>query len=207
MRLQSGNTFDGLNFDWLVFNKVLLFSFQLDSEAFSHLRVTAHNYDEVDNLTLDRNDLDSLHSEKLLQMTLKVSFSAAGNRLDSISYDFSQRLVKTTNVVRLGDNPWKCTCESQIADLNLLSKIIDRRRVVCGPTSEKRLAYRRIDDLDPRELCPPEEKSGEMFHELFLRALCVLFAFLIVLVLTKLAYDYYIYRTKGQLPWIVLKMP
>jgi len=34
-----------------------------------------------------------------------------------ISYDFSQRLVKTTHNVELSDNPWICSCSSQITDL------------------------------------------------------------------------------------------
>ena len=34
-----------------------------------------------------------------------------------ISYDFSQRLVKTTSVIELSDNPWICSCTSQITDL------------------------------------------------------------------------------------------
>ena len=63
----------------------------------------------------------------------------------------------------------------------------------------------QINDLSPDLLCPPET-TGET-QELILQMLCVIFAFLIVVVLTKFTWDYYIYRTRGQLPWIVLKMP
>ena len=58
--------------------------FQLDSEAFSILRVEDHNYDEVDNLTLDNNLLEYL-PEKLLEMKLGLSFSAKHNKLTSVS--------------------------------------------------------------------------------------------------------------------------
>ena len=58
--------------------------FQLDSEAFSILRVSDHNYDEVDNLTLDSNQLETL-PEKLLEMKLGLSFSAKHNKLTSVS--------------------------------------------------------------------------------------------------------------------------
>ena len=63
----------------------------------------------------------------------------------------------------------------------------------------------QIDQLNPEVLCPPES-TGEL-EEFFLQLLCLLFAFLIVLILAKLGYDYWNYRTKGQLPWLVLRMP
>ena len=59
--------------------------------------------------------------------------------------------------------------------------------------------------LNQEVLCPPES-NGEV-EELFLRLLCLVLAVLIVAVLSKLAYDYWVYRTRGQLPWAALKMP
>ncbi len=102
------------------------------------LRVQEHNYDEVDNLTLDNNSLESL-SEKLLDIKLGLGFSARQNKLTSVRglqkqasshalisiilssaqlpYDFSQHLLKSTSVIHLAHNPWKCACRSQITDL------------------------------------------------------------------------------------------
>jgi hypothetical protein len=62
-----------------------------------------------------------------------------------------------------------------------------------------------VVELNEELLCPPET-TGEG-QELLLQMLCGLLAVLIVVTLTKLAYDYWVYRTRGQLPWIVLKMP
>ena len=59
------------------------FVFQLNSDAFGILKVSEHNYDEVDNLTLDNNLLESF-PEKLLDMKLKLSFSAKSNQLTSV---------------------------------------------------------------------------------------------------------------------------
>jgi len=42
------------------------------------------------------------------------------DRLDislQISYDFSQHLLKSTNIIELSENPWVCSCSSQITDL------------------------------------------------------------------------------------------
>jgi Leucine-rich repeat (LRR) protein len=116
---------------------------KLDSQAFSILKVDEHNYDEVDNLTLDNNRLVTL-PEKLLEMKLGLSFSAKKNKLTSIPYDFSQRLVKTTAVIRLSNNPWKCTCRSQITDLNLIDKIRDKSEMFCGPGSGLELEKKQV---------------------------------------------------------------
>ena len=60
-----------------------LFLLQLDENSFSGLKVKEHHYDEVNNLTLDSNLLQSL-PEKLLDMKLKVAFSARNNNLTSV---------------------------------------------------------------------------------------------------------------------------
>ena len=63
----------------------------------------------------------------------------------------------------------------------------------------------QIIDILPEELCPPEG-TGES-QELLLKLLCGVLSISIVVVLTKLGYDYTIYRRRGQLPWLALKMP
>ena len=88
---------------------------------------------------------------------------------------------------------------------NLLAKVKDKRDLRCGPGSADILLRKKIADLDPALLCPPESTGDH--REAFLQSLCVLLAALILAVLAKLAYDYWAYRTKGQLPWLVLKMP
>ena len=60
----------------------------------------------------------------------------------------------------------------------------------------------QIYELDPEVLCPPEGNE-----ELLLQLLCCLLAVALVLVLSKLGYDYSVYRRRGQLPWLALKMP
>lgn len=69
-----------LDFNKVVFNFPIL---QLSSQSFTLLKVQDHHYDEVDNLTLDSNLMDSLH-EKLLEMKLKLAFSARDNQLTTV---------------------------------------------------------------------------------------------------------------------------
>ena len=44
-------------------------------------------------------------------------------------------------------------------------------------------------------------------REAVLKALCGILAFLILVTITKLLYDYWNYRKRGKLPWIVYRMP
>ena len=62
----------------------------------------------------------------------------------------------------------------------------------------------QIDSLDPEELCPPGS-NGE-FQEMMMWLLCGLLLILIILVLLNLAHSAHKYRTRGQLPWLALKM-
>eukprot|EP00096_Caligus_rogercresseyi_P007072 TRINITY_DN2441_c0_g1_i1.p1 TRINITY_DN2441_c0_g1~~TRINITY_DN2441_c0_g1_i1.p1 ORF type:complete len:502 (-),score=79.63 TRINITY_DN2441_c0_g1_i1:100-1605(-) len=176
----------------------------INGSAFEGLKVIEQNYDEVDNLTINDNKLESL-PEKILEMRLGLSFSARNNKLKTISYDMSQRLVRTTTVVELSGNPWRCSCRSQITDVILIEKVRDKTHLVCGPDSDGQLQNEKIMSLNPQILCAPTP-SGEI-QETFLKLLCVLFSILIVIVFAKLGYDYWVYRTRGQLPWLVLKMP
>ena len=112
---------------------------------------------------------------------------------------------------------------------NLLEKVQDKSYLQCGPGSdpaelEKKLVCLQIidllpfdseplviidysfqiDSLDPEELCPPGS-NGE-FQEMMMWLLCGLLLILIILVLLNLAHSAHKYRTRGQLPWLALKM-
>jgi len=172
---------------------------QLNDSAFTSLNVKEHHYKDVENLDLSGNRLENL-SDKLLKMNLRIRFSATNNRLTSISYDVSQRLMKKTNVLELSNNPWKCTCSSEINDRNLLEKVTDKKNLTCGPSSDVDLAEKRIVSIDPEVLCPPMS-NGEA-KELWLQILCALFAFGILVLILNLIYDCRNYNNHGQLPRI-----
>ena len=60
-------------------------------------------------------------------------------------------------------------------------------------------------EVDSNILCPCSEKADG--KELILQAVCGVLAFLIVVTLSKLLYDYLNYTKLGKLPWIVYRMP
>jgi len=169
----------------------------LDDSAFSSLNVRDDHYENVEELNLSDNKLENL-SDKLLKMNLRLSFRAKNNRLTSISYDVSQRLMKKTHVLELSNNPWKCTCSSEITQRNLLQKVTDKSLLTCGEGSDVDLAEKNIDSINPEVLCPPSS-NGEA-QELWLQLLCAILAFMILLVALNLAYDCNNYNNRGQLP-------
>lgn len=108
-----------------------------------------------------------------------------------------------------------------------MAKLDDKDEITCGPESPMPLRNKQVRSfvfknrsilrnicqshlfqiisLDQNILCPPEENGKAT--ELLLQLLCCLLSILIILVLAKLGYDYSIYRRRGQLPWLALKMP
>jgi len=179
---------------------------ELNDEAFTSLDVKEKHYDGVEDLTLDGNKLEDLKKieKNLLNIPLGMRFSARNNRLTSIPYDLSQRFIKNTDQVFLSHNPWRCTCNSEINNRNLLEKVKaeDRQLLSCGSQSDADLVDTRIVDINPEVLCPPTS-NGE-YQEILLQMLCVFLALMIVLVISKLIYDIRMYRTRGQLPWLAL---
>ena len=59
----------------------------------------------------------------------------------------------------------------------------------------------QLVDISSSVLCPRSEKAEG--REAVLRAL----TFLIILTISKLLYNYWNYRHRGKLPWIVYRMP
>ena len=58
---------------------------QINDTAFDSLDVKRDHYDEVENLTLDGNNLKQL-PEKLLEMNLGMRFSAKNNKITSVIF-------------------------------------------------------------------------------------------------------------------------
>jgi len=179
---------------------------QLSQESYDMLDVVSQNYLEITSLILSHNNINYIGT-KLLKMKLHRSFKADHNALTEIPYDFSLLLQKYDhNQISLGSNPWHCTCNAEITDSSLLEKVQDLMSVSCGAGSvPDSIVGRKLMDIDSSILCPRSEKAEE--KERVLQAVCGVLAFLIVVTLSKLLYDYWNYTKRGKLPWIVYRMP
>ena len=89
---------------------------------------------------------------------------------------------------------------------SLQRKVKDLWAVVCSEGSvPEAIVGRRLTEVDHALLCPPSEKEEQ--KQMVMKAICVVLATLIVVIMTKLLYDWWEYRTRGKLPCIVYRMP
>lgn len=107
----------------------------------------------------------------------------------------------------LSNNPWRCECIFSMRFQNLLRKyhaiIVDSANVTCKYTEGADNFRSSVLALTRGDVCIVPSQ----YHIQPLDLLNAVLASLIVLILAKLAYDYYYYRKFGRLPWIVTKMP
>ena len=63
----------------------------------------------------------------------------------------------------------------------------------------------QLVEVSSSVLCPRSERAAE--REVILKVVCAILSCLIILTISKLLYDYWNYRQRGKLPWIVYRMP
>jgi len=179
---------------------------KLTQDSYDMLDMSRQNYLEITSLILSHNNIESLGT-KLLGLKLHRSFRADHNLLTDIPFDFSLLLQKyDQNAISLGSNPWVCTCNAEITGTSLQEKIHDVNDIVCADGSvPDTIVGRKLLDVSYSVLCPRSQKAEE--RELVLKVVCGILTFLIILTISKLLYDYWNYRQRGKLPWIVYRMP
>lgn len=126
----------------------------------------------------------------------------------------------------LGANPWTCNCEFTPRFQHLLIKyqsvIRDQHEIKCKETENDDHSLMHVSnpisltwqfhnnhtqkfqvmELTKGDICYEPENTVNP-----LDILSGILAFLILLVLGKLCYDYWHFKRTGKLPWIVAKMP
>ncbi|KAH8394895.1 hypothetical protein KR222_008859, partial [Zaprionus bogoriensis] len=113
------------------------------------------------------------------------------------------------NLLLLARNPWHCTCKFGMRLRELLTKykdiVRDAWNVSCTYMQDDELRLAKVLSLTRQDMCNIPAADDMRIHPLdWLNAVL---ASLIILILGKLAYDYYFYRYHGRVPWIVMKMP
>ncbi|KAJ6649368.1 Protein singed wings 2, partial [Pseudolycoriella hygida] len=172
-------------------------------------------YKQVQDIYLDHNDIhsiDILESDRGTDDWLQTFriFSLKGNRLTKLPvYILDNALESNHHAARLylSLNPWRCDCIFTLRFQDLLIKfggiIKDATNVTCKYIEGDDNFGVRVLALKTTDVC-------KFLEEPKIQPLDLLNGFLgslIVLVLGKLAYDYYHYRKSGRLPWIVTKLP
>lgn len=103
-------------------------------------------------------------------------------------------------------NPWLCNCKFTPKFQRLMAKyefIRDARNITCRHEEHNLLSGIKVQLLTKHDLCQAHDDQQILIIDI---VNCIL-AVLIIIILSKLTYDYIQYRHYGRVPWIVTKMP
>ncbi|XP_017836021.1 protein singed wings 2 isoform X1 [Drosophila busckii] len=139
-------------------------------------------------------------------------FNLRGNRLRKLQvYALDNALNENENVnlLLLSKNPWHCNCKFGMRLRELLTKykdiVRDAWNVSCTYMQDDELRLSKVLMLSRQDICNIGAENETRIH--YLDWLNGVMASLIILILGKLAYDYYFYKYHNRVPWIVLKLP
>ncbi|SPP73267.1 protein singed wings 2 [Drosophila guanche] len=139
-------------------------------------------------------------------------FNLRGNNLRKLhvyALDNALNDNENANLLLLSKNPWHCTCKFGMRLRELLNKyrdiVRDAWNVTCTYMQEDELRLAKVLSLSRQDMCNVSAESGSQIHPI--DWLNGVLASLILLILGKLAYDYYHYKYYNRVPWIVMKMP
>ncbi|BES92857.1 leucine rich repeat [Nesidiocoris tenuis] len=133
-----------------------------------------------------------------------------GNNLTTLpTYAFDNAFEKNSNIlaVYLENNSWVCDCSFTPKFQDLLKKhrriIYDWERIRCAESNHDLNSYKVIKDLPLVSICMNPNSFPLSVWDIINAVL----TFLIGFVLVKFLYDYWVYKTTAQLPWIASKIP
>lgn len=168
-------------------------------------------YSSVQDIYLDYNEIESIDALESVDWLENFRvFSLRGNQLTKLPvYVLNNALERNHQVAKLylSENPWRCECIFSLRLQDLLQKyhsiINDASNVKCKYIEGDNNFGNSVLALKRGDVCklPTEYKIRP------LDLLNGVLATLIILIFSKLFYDYYHYRKSGRLPWIVTKMP
>ncbi|XP_044252311.1 protein singed wings 2 [Tribolium madens] len=188
----------------------------LEGNEIEDLKPLKHHqiYRKVLDLHLDNNKVKTIEElEGSYFLKHFRVFSLSGNKLTEVpTYALDNALTQNPHMpnalsISLGGNPWRCDCVFTPVFQEMLQKfapqIRDLREVKCSYVEGDENSLLPIIELSRSSVCrSPSEYSVQA-----LDLLNGVLASLILLILGKLAYDYYYFKKTGRLPWIVTKMP
>ncbi|XP_017780123.1 PREDICTED: protein halfway [Nicrophorus vespilloides] len=162
------------------------------------------SYQSLSELYADHNEITSiLPLEGSKFITNFVALSLSHNKLEKIeTYVLTNIFDRNYNSrrVNLGHNKLLCDCNTaKVLKVWLMTKqkhIPDYDQIDCENMDMK------VSDLDPSKLCQSQHDWTDYIY--YIIATEVL---LLVFLIAKVSYDYWIFKTAGYLPWPASKMP
>ncbi|KAK6625200.1 hypothetical protein RUM43_005491 [Polyplax serrata] len=162
------------------------------------------SYKDIREFYADYNQISSilaLEGSKFIDNFLVLSLRE--NNIKSLpTYILSNTFDRNYHIrrVNLGGNKLVCNCSvAQVVKVWLLSNkkhIPDYDQLLCDNTGEKVLA------LDQNKVCVYQRDWTDYIYYIIAGEICLL-----LLLVGKVSYDYWMFKTTGYLPWPASKMP
>lgn len=168
------------------------------------------SYLGVSDVYLDHNnieDIDILETADWLHNFRVLSLES--NKIRTLpTYAFDNAFQRNSHVLNVffGNNPWICDCHFTPGFKELLLKynvlIKDIADIRCASQENNDNSMKMIIELPLTAICREPQTILSPID-----TLNVILALGIIFTLSKLIYDYYVFKTSGRLPWIVRILP
>ncbi|XP_014277702.1 protein halfway [Halyomorpha halys] len=168
------------------------------------LLATNKNYSEVREFVADNNKIESIVILEGSQFIDNFNvLSLRNNQIKSIpTYILSKAFDRNNfhqRIVKFGENKLNCDCSTALTKMWLLNNkhyIQDYDEVQCDKD------FQRVIDIDPSRVCIHEKDLTDYIYFIIAGEIILL-----ILLVSKVTYDYWVFKSSGYLPWPASKMP
>ncbi|XP_012272897.1 protein halfway isoform X2 [Orussus abietinus] len=159
-------------------------------------------YEDIREFYADYNNISSinkLEGSKFLDnyALLSLRFNKIKTLPTYILAPNAHKNFVSSRLVKLGGNKLHCDCNTaKFLKVWLQTRILDYDEVLCENAKEK------VMDLEPSKMCVyPGDWTDYIYYIIGTEVI------LLVSLIAKVSYDYWVFKTAGYLPWPANKMP
>ncbi|XP_012235587.1 protein halfway isoform X2 [Linepithema humile] len=159
-------------------------------------------YEDLREFYADYNNISSiniLEGAKFLDnyAYLSLRYNKIKSLPTYILSSHNKNFLSSRNLVKLGGNKLHCDCNTaKHLKTWLQTRILDADEVMCENVKEK------VIDLEPSKMCVyPGDWTDYIYYIIATEVI------LLISLITKVLYDYWVFKTSGYIPWPANKMP
>lgn len=160
-------------------------------------------YEDIREFYADYNNISSINKLEGSKFLDNYAFlSLRYNKIKSLptyilSPNTHDKSFTSSRLVKLGGNELHCDCNTaKYLKVWLQTRILDSDEVFCENVKEK------VIDLEPSKMCVyPGDWTDYIYYIIATEVV------LLISLIAKVSYDYWIFKTAGYLPWPANKMP
>lgn len=176
------------------FNNITVLDALSTNPCYEDLREFYADYNNISSINrlegskfLDNYALLSLRYNKIKSLPTYILSPSAHNK----------NFLSSRNLVKLGGNKLHCDCNTaKYLKAWLQTRILDSDEVMCENVKE------RVIDLEPSKMCVyPGDWTDYIYYIIATEVI------LLISLIAKVLYDYWVFKTAGYLPWPANKMP